>query len=118
MKTKFRRIAVATAALLAGSVVFAQSTLTMPNNSAGSTLDTPPLLAPPSMATPKSDIPSRTDSSLSAFDKLDSQHRGFVTRDDVSGLPGTLNFDTADRDHDGRLTPDEFQRFWNDSPTQ
>ena len=59
-------------------------------------------------------MPSRTDSSLSAFDKLDSENRGYVTRSDVNQLPGHINFDSADRDRDGRLTIDEFQRFWQD----
>jgi Ca2+-binding EF-hand superfamily protein len=115
MKTGFRRMAVATAIMLSGGMAFAQSsTMTMPNNSAGTVLDTPPLIAPPSMATTKPTSPSRTDSSLSAFDKLDPRHQGYVTRSDVSELPGTINFDEADRNRDGRLDSDEFQRFWQD----
>ena len=114
MKTGIRRMAVATAIMLSGGMAFAQSSITMPNNSAGTVLDTPPLIAPPSMATTKPSTPSRTDSSLSAFDALDSKHQGYVTRGDISELPGNYNFDTADRNHDGRLDSDEFQRFWQD----
>ena len=109
-----QRMIVGAAVLLAGGVAFAQSSLMMPNNSAGSAFDTPPLIAPPSMATTKPGTPSRTDSSLSAFDMLDSKHQGYVTRGDISELPGTHNFDLADRNRDGRLNSDEFQRFWQD----
>ena len=37
-----------------------------------------------------------------------------MTRGDISELPGTHNFDMADRNRDGRLDSDEFQRFWQD----
>jgi len=45
--------------------------------------------------------------------KLDWEHRGYVTRSDVNQLPGQVSgFDQADRNRDGRLNMDEFQRFW------
>ena len=107
MKSHLRTI-VAAIALLAGGMALGQSTLTLPNNSAGSPLDTPPQLTQPSKG-----MPTSTDSSLSAFDKLDWEHRGYVTRSDVNQLPGPVSgFDQADRNRDGHLNMDEFQRFW------
>jgi hypothetical protein len=100
---------VAALALMAGGIAFAQSpSLTLPNNSAG----TPETR--PSMTTIGEPTPSRTESSLTAFEKLDAQHRGYVTRSETDRLPGGLNFDSADRNHDGRLDIDEFQRAWSD----
>ena len=100
------RTMIAATALLAGSMAFAQSSLLLPNNSAGTPSET--------MSTePAKGMPTRTDSSLSAFDKLDWEHRGYVTRSDVDQLPGQISgFDQSDRNRDGRLNIDEFQRFW------
>ena len=116
MKFDFRhkQALVATAVLFAGSVAFAQTSLTQPNNSAGTAIDTPPLMTSPLGATTTRDTPTRTENSLSAFDKLDPSHRGYVTQAEVNQLPGNINFSEADRNHDGRLDQDEFQRFWND----
>jgi len=101
---------VAAAALMLGSISFAQSpSLTLPNNSAGT-----PDSIPATTTTAKEPVPSMTESSLTAFDKLDTQHRGYVTRGDTDRLPGHINFDSADRNHDGRLDIDEFQRAWAD----
>jgi len=103
---------VAAVALMLGGVSFAQSpSLTLPNNSAG-TPDSIP--GTPAMVVEPSAIPSPTESSLTAFDKLDAQHRGFITRGDTDRLAGYINFDSADRNHDGRLDMDEFQRAWSD----
>jgi hypothetical protein len=99
---------VAAVALMAGGIAFAQSpSLTLPNNSAGT---------PDSTRSTKviESMPSMTESSLTAFEKLDAQHRGYVTRSETDRLPKALNFDTADRNHDGRLDVDEFQRAWAD----
>jgi hypothetical protein len=101
---------VAAVALMLGGVSFAQSpSLTMPNNSAGTPDGVPGttiILIEP--------VPSVTESSLTAFDKLDAQHRGYVTRSETDRLSGYVNFDSADRNHDGRLDIDEFQRAWSD----
>lgn len=106
------RSLVAAAALVVSGAVFAQSSaLTAPNNSAGTPLDTPPLAAPP--ATGLTGTPTRTESAITAFDKLDNGN-GYVTRGDTDRLSGTVNFDEADRNRDGRLDADEFQRFWGD----
>ncbi len=112
MRSHLRTMAAATA-LLAGSVAFAQSSLLLPNNSAGTPSET-------MMTQPGKGMPSRTDSSLSAFDKLDWEHRGYVTRSDVQQLPGQVSgFDQSDVNRDGKLNLDEFQRFWQgyESPT-
>ena len=106
------RSLMAVAALVVSGAVFAQSNaLTAPNNSAGTPLDTPPLAAPP--ATGLTGTPTRTESAITAFDKLDGGH-GYVTRSGTDRLSGTVNFDEADRNRDGRLDADEFQRFWGD----
>ena len=106
------RTLVAAAALVVSGAVFAQSgSLTAPNNSAGSPLDAPPMVTPP--ATGLTGTPTRTESAITAFDKLDGGN-GYVTRRDTDRLPGTVNFDEADRNRDGRLDADEFQRFWGD----
>ncbi len=108
---KLRQSAVvAGLALAAGSVSLAQSpSLMQPNNSAGTPNDIPRIeeVQPGTM-------PSSTESSLTAFTRLDAQQRGYVTREDLSRLPGNVDFESADRNHDGRLNPDEFQRAWTD----
>lgn len=96
--------------------------LTAPNNSAGTVMDTPPLLAPPAASggessrtgAPLTELPSRTDSAAWAFDKLNGTRNGYVTPGDVARLPGRASFDSADRNRDGRLDIDEFQRYWTD----
>jgi hypothetical protein len=101
---------VAALALMAGGIAVAQSpSLTLPNNSAGT-----PDSVPSTTIIVIEPMPSMTESSLTAFEKLDAQHRGYVTRSQTDRLPAALNFDTADRNHDGRLDIDEFQRAWAD----
>jgi len=107
-------MAMAAAAALATGIAWAQSPLTLPNNSAGSQLDTPPLITPEAAAATKVDAPpSRSDSSGAAFQKLDPNGNGYVTRSDFARLGGG-NFDAADTNHDGRLSYDEFQRYWTE----
>lgn len=110
---RIRQRMLVVAASLSVSVAFAQSSsLLEPNNSAGTPLDTQPTLTRPD--TTSTEAPSRTSSSLWAFDTLDKERRGYVTPGDVAGLPGTFNFSQADRNRDGRLDEGEFQRFWDD----
>jgi hypothetical protein len=110
MNTKLRTSAlVATVALLLSGMAVAQSpSLTQPNNSAGTPDGIPG--APVIVITP---APAMTEGSLTAFDKLDTQHRGYITRSDTDRLAGYIEFDSADRNHDGRLDVDEFQRAWS-----
>lgn len=108
---RLRLALAATTALLVGGAAFAQSpSLTAPNNSAGTPNEPPARVMP----APTAGLPSRTESADTAFDKLDTSHRGYVTHSDVNQLPGTVKFDEADRNHDGRLDSGEFQRAWND----
>lgn len=102
----------AAATMIASGVAFGQSsTMTAPNNSAGGAVGTPPNLTRP-MATDA--MPSSTESSVTAFKKMSNGTNGYVTRAEVQRLPGSADFDEADRNHDGRLNSDEFQRYWND----
>ena len=57
--------------------------------------------------------PTRTDSSGAAFKKLDPGGNGYITRSDFAKLRGG-DFDAADTNHDGRLSYDEFQRYWTE----
>ena len=107
-------MAMAAAATIATGFVWAQSALTLPNNSAGSPLDTPPLIAPEAAAAARADAPpSRSDSSGAAFQKLDRHGNGYVTRSDFARMGGG-DFDAADANHDGRLSYDEFQHYWTE----
>jgi len=100
-------------ALLVAGAASAQSSLTDPNNSAGSPLDTPPLVVPAPTPNANSGLPSRSDSSGAAFQKLDPSGNGYVSRSDFAKLGGG-NFDAADTNQDGRLSYDEFQRYWTE----
>ena len=82
---------------------------------------TPPVATPPTPAAtpdaPKSPIasqvvaPSKTESGPSAFAKLDTKHRGYVSSEDVSQLQG-FNFKNADKNSDGKLDAAEFNAAW------
>jgi hypothetical protein len=56
-------------------------------------------------------IPSRSETSDAAFRKLDANQRGYITPEDTQDLNG-FDFNAADTNHDGRLSPEEFQRAW------
>lgn len=91
----------------------APTTPGMPDSATPGTT-TPPINGAHSQNGSRTSIaPSKTELSASAFDKLDINKRGYVTRADVGQLPG---FDTAfrqaDANNDGRLTQDEFERAW------
>jgi hypothetical protein len=121
------KTSLAAAAMMAGSLAFAQAPLTQPNNSAGSPVDTPPavIIVVPADAAPSrpmlvdraEGMPTQTDSAIVVFHKLDTSNRGYLTRSDVAQLPGYVAFDEADTNHDGRLDTDEFQRAWADHGT-
>lgn len=110
-------LALATATLFTSGLAFAQSTtLTAPNNSAGTTIDVPHLQMPGNVQSSGPNSPTRTDNAQTAFQKLDRSGNGYVTRQDMEGLPQStqIPFDRADRNHDGRLDANEFQGAWND----
>jgi hypothetical protein len=85
------------AAMFAATAAFAQPALTLPNNSAGTELDTPPVLP----GTPSALEPSTTD--------------GKVTREQAEQLAGPKAIEDADKDGDGRLDGNELQRL-QDAP--
>lgn len=130
-------LALVSGALVAGSAV-AQSaspaapSAAPPSVNAGTA---PPMAAPPTPGMPSSTTPgtatpsmngtnsqsgaitsiapSKSELSSSAFEKLDVNKRGFITRADVAQLPGFDSaFRQADANNDGRLSQDEFQRAW------
>jgi Ca2+-binding EF-hand superfamily protein len=112
-----RLLMLATAALFAGGTAFAQSpALTAPNNSAGTPIDTPRLHMPGDLPSSGMNTPAQTENAQSAFQKLDRDGNGYVTRQDIDSLPQSTQvpFDRADVNHDGRLDANEFQGAWND----
>jgi hypothetical protein len=58
-------------------------------------------------------VPSKQETAESVFAKLDAGKKGFISMADVSVLPGFDKvFQTADSDHDGRLSLKEFKGAW------
>jgi hypothetical protein len=58
-------------------------------------------------------VPNRAELPGSAFQKLDSENKGYVTLDDVAQLQGFESaFRQADQNHDGRLNMSEFSSAW------
>jgi hypothetical protein len=81
------------AAMFAATAASAQSTLTLPNNSAGTELDTPPVVpGTPSVLEP-------------------SQRDGIVTREEAEQLAGPKQVEEADRNDDGRIDGKELRRL-------
>ena len=121
---KLLSVAAMVGALGVSGAAWSQSYGTDPSRPAagtgtGTTADTPKMkgaaTSPDSGAlTARPMTPSKAETPDSAFDKLDANGHGFVTREDTRGLD---NFDAAfqagDRNGDGRLSPDEFQRAWS-----
>jgi hypothetical protein len=66
-----------------------------------------------SMSSAKAIPPSKSETSDSAFKKLDASSKGYVTRDDAKSVEGfDRSFQSADANHDGKLTSDEFKKAW------
>ena len=66
-----------------------------------------------SMSSAKAIPPSKSETSDSAFKKLDASNKGYVTRDDAKSVEGfDRSFQSADANHDGKLTNDEFKKAW------
>jgi len=100
--------ALAVAGFLGTGMAFAQ-----PYNPPAATPPTPSATPDASWA-PTADqinVPMRTDSGPSAFAKLDTKHRGYLSSDDVSQLHG-FNFKDADKNNDGKLDAAEFNAAW------
>jgi hypothetical protein len=59
--------------------------------------------------------PSKAETADAAFKKLDASGKGYVTMDDTKSLSGfDKAFQSADMNHDGKLTADEFKKAWQD----
>ena len=90
------------AALFAATAASAQSPLTLPNNSAGTEMDTPPVL------------PAGPDVLVPATPKGDTAGSG-VAREEVEQLAGPKDADDADKNRDGRVDDKELRRL-QDAP--
>ena len=72
-----------------------------------------PNAAPPSAPT-HGPIPSRSETAMEAFGKLNRDNAGYLTWEDVRQLEGfETAFEHADQNHDGRLNPAEFNSAWS-----
>jgi hypothetical protein len=59
-------------------------------------------------------IPSKSETAMEAFGKLNRNNAGYLTWDDVRQLEGfETAFQQADQNHDGRLNPAEFNSAWS-----
>jgi hypothetical protein len=68
------------------------------------------LPAGPSDPLPARTGPLRPQDRLDAFHKLDLDKDGFLSRQEAATHPEVAaNFDDADRNHDGKLGPEEFE---------
>ncbi len=106
------RMLLAATAMVASGAAFGQSSMpSTPGNAAGSPMAASSMAAHP---TPSASLPSSTESAVTAFDKLRSGSENYVTRSEVARLPGSADFEEADRNHDGRLNQGEFERYWDD----
>ena len=58
-------------------------------------------------------IPSKSETAMEAYGKLNRANAGYLTWDDVRQLNGfETAFQQADQNHDGRLSPAEFNSAW------
>ena len=55
--------------------------------------------------------PSKSDTAVSAFQKLDEAKAGYVTKEQAAKLSG-FDFTQADKNKDGKLDRDEFNAAW------
>ena len=55
--------------------------------------------------------PSKSDTAVSAFQKLDAANAGYVTKDQAAKLNG-FDFTQADKNKDGKLDREEFNAAW------
>lgn len=93
------RAALTAAAFLACSAAFAQPSLLLPNNSAGSPLDTPPVLVQPPAQPRTADTPKRTDPEVTGREELEAAKREPVPEDE--------SIDPARDDDDANRPPDD-----------
>jgi len=74
-----------------------------------------PTQSPASGSNPPSQVssmaPSKSDTAVSAFQKLDTAKAGYVTKEQAAKLDG-FDFNQADKNKDGKLDRDEFNAAW------
>ena len=58
-----------------------------------------------------STAPSKSDTAVQAFEKLDSAKAGYVSKEQAAKLNG-FDFTQADKNKDGKLDRDEFNAAW------
>ena len=59
-------------------------------------------------------VPNKEETPDSAFAKLDSNNKGYLTPEDISPLSGfDVPFQAADVTHNGKLTREEFDAAWS-----
>ena len=57
--------------------------------------------------------PSKSETAISAFEKLDAAHAGYVTKEQTAKLDAFDQvFVQADKDKDGKLNKEEFRAAW------
>ena len=101
------RLGVAAGALAAGTIAIAQGTPGSPPVPAAQ----PQYAAP--QAPPHGPVPSRSETAMEAYGKLNRNNAGYLTWDDVRHLDGfETAFQQADQNRDGRLSPAEFNSSW------
>jgi hypothetical protein len=66
----------------------------------------------PAMDT-KAAAPSKAEPPASAFRKLDTSGKGYVTKDEAKAVSGfDKAFQDNDANHDGKLSSEEFKKAW------
>jgi hypothetical protein len=69
--------------------------------------------AQPQAVPSRGPIPSKSETAMEAYGKLNRGNAGYLTWDDVKQLEGfETAFQQADQNHDGRLNPAEFNSAW------
>ena len=100
---------VASCALGIAGAVIAADTYPPTTQQPGAMTTTQPMAPARAMAPGKSELPD------AAFKKLDASGKGYVTQDEAKTLAGfDQSFQANDRNHDGKLTPDEFKNAWTE----
>jgi hypothetical protein len=112
-RTHYKRTAlVATIAAMAG-LAFAQSQPTTPAQSPTPKSSTPAQMSPSTPTQMPSMTPNKSETAVSAFQKLDAAHAGYVTKEQAAKLEGfDKSFTQADKNNDGKLDRDEFNAAW------
>ncbi|HSV16917.1 MAG TPA: hypothetical protein VLR71_00805 [Casimicrobiaceae bacterium] len=102
------RLGVAASALAACTMAVAQGTA----GSQPAPVAQPQSAAP--VAPPHGPVPSKSETAMEAYGKLNRNNAGYLTWEDVRHLNGfETAFQQADQNRDGRLSPAEFNSAWS-----